>query len=882
MLTKDELLQLFIQQDLPILGRKVVEDIRASQPVRRVGGGAHNVVTRFASRKMGCVIQAESHKGELPFLYQWEHDPNALEFFDQPSRVKLAYKSASGRLARHLSTPDYFLIRRDWMGWIECKPEEKLLKQQAVGSERFVPDGQGGWRCPSGEEFAAQFGLGFRVCSTKSVNWILVRNLEFLGDYLQTELPDISKDMRAAVAHCFGDKRWLRLGDLLTQTGVSADAVYSMVASRDLHVDIERELLSEPAYTTVCRDELSLQAYGHHRRLESDHAVISLHSLLLLPGIRLLWDGNPWTILNFGKSDVTLEDERHAISCLELDVFQKLVGAGAITGLASQRDDRRELTSTILKNASPVDLQRAVERVALLEAAETDAGNVSERTLRYLRKRAREGDLVYGNVFTALIPRISARGNRQRKIDDGVISVMHEVIQEEVLNKGETAVSICYGMVRNRCDAEGLIAPSEKTFRAEIKRYREYELTEKREGRRAAYADSDFQWHIDQSTRRHGERPFEIGHIDHTELDIELVDSRTGASLGRPWLTLLIDAFTRLILAFFLSFDPPSYRSCMGVIRSAIQRHGRIPKTIVVDKGSDFEGLYFEALVARLGSHKKSRPTAKGRFGSVVERYFGVNNQMLIHNLAGNNQALQRPRSMSPSHDPRKLAVWTLPSLNDSFEDFVDNTYANLRHPALGMPPKEAMTRGLLMSGRREHVLVSYDENFVLLCMPTTPAGKAVVRPGRGIKIRGIQYWNPAFRDPRVERTKVHLKYDPFDVSRAYALVNGEWLLCRSDYQSVLERRTEREIAAITQEIRRLHQLAEINRSVNAGDVAAYISRTRATEAVLRQQRHDAERRAQEPGPINPAPPAVNGDQLAPVENKWVIPTNVEIFEVLE
>ena len=59
----------------------------------------------------------------------------------------------------------------------------------------------------------------------------------------------------------------------------------------------------------------------------------------------------------------------------------------------------------------------------------------------------------------------------------------------------------------------------------------------------------------------------EICHIDHTQLDIELVCSRTGRTLGRPWATLLIDATSRRILAIYLTFDEPSYRSCMMVLR---------------------------------------------------------------------------------------------------------------------------------------------------------------------------------------------------------------------------------------------------------------------------------------------------------------------------
>jgi hypothetical protein len=39
--------------------------IRAARPVRRVGSRTSNVSGAYASRKMGCTIQFESHKVEL-------------------------------------------------------------------------------------------------------------------------------------------------------------------------------------------------------------------------------------------------------------------------------------------------------------------------------------------------------------------------------------------------------------------------------------------------------------------------------------------------------------------------------------------------------------------------------------------------------------------------------------------------------------------------------------------------------------------------------------------------------------------------------------------------------------------------------------------------
>lgn len=518
MLNNDQILQINIKQNIPLTGRKVVEIIRTSEPVRRVGGGTHNVVTRFASRKMGCVIQAESHKGELPALYEWEHDPDTHEFYDQPSQVKLAYRSSNGKQNNHLSTPDFFLIQEHWMGWVECKPQEKLQKSHESGSERYVPDGHGGWRCPPGESFAAQFGLGFQVRSDKDTNWMLVRNLEFLSDYLGPDCPLPNEDTRQAIQRALGTERWVLLKSLQECDDVTADAVYAHIAWGKIFFDIEHELLSEPIFTNICRDELSYQVYRGQKLGRRDHKVATLPKIILSVGTRITWDGRPWRILNVGKNDVFLEDEQKAISNLDFDSFNSLVEQGTISGIPEDTNQQYELANEIVRHAAPIDLEKAITRCNHLDGAAQTAVAIRPRTLRHWRHRAAEGEIVYGNRFAGLIARISARGNRQRKVAPRVIELMNEVIDTEVMAAIQPKIMVCYGMARNKCIEAGLIPPSEKTFRAEIRRRREDVVAKARLGRKASYPLTEFQWRINQSTPRHGERPFQVGHIDHTEL----------------------------------------------------------------------------------------------------------------------------------------------------------------------------------------------------------------------------------------------------------------------------------------------------------------------------------------------------------------------------
>jgi hypothetical protein len=64
--------------------------------------------------------------------------------------------------------------------------------------------------------------------------------------------------------------------------------------------------------------------------------------------------------------------------------------------------------------------------------------------------------------------------------------------------------------------------------------------------------------------------------------------------------TLLVDAFSRRILAAYLTFDPPGYRSCMMVLRDCVRPHARLPQFVVVDGGPPkpgYDGLMLGSLV---------------------------------------------------------------------------------------------------------------------------------------------------------------------------------------------------------------------------------------------------------------------------------------------
>ena len=75
---------------------EMVSRIRSSQPSRRVQSARGNVSGRYPSRKMGWIVQAESHI-EMAAVREMEHDIGVHEYYDQPPQIKLSYKARNGK-----------------------------------------------------------------------------------------------------------------------------------------------------------------------------------------------------------------------------------------------------------------------------------------------------------------------------------------------------------------------------------------------------------------------------------------------------------------------------------------------------------------------------------------------------------------------------------------------------------------------------------------------------------------------------------------------------------------------------------------------------------------------------------------------------------------
>lgn len=844
MLKESELHQLYQKLNLSKQAQQVVDEIRSSPPVRRVRSAAGNVSVRYPSRKMGVTIQAESHRNELAGIYEKEYDSEILEYYDQPSRIKLTYEAKNGRRVGIWHTPDYFVIRSDSIGWEEWKTEAELLRLAEQMPHRYVRE-EDTWRCPPGEEHAEQFGFFYQVQSSAGIDWGLQRNLLFLEDYLRSGNEELYDEIVCSITSWVSEHPGVTLQELLATGKTSSDNLFTMIALGELHVDLQAAPLAEPQRVRVFRDQETAKGYAVISSSSSDDHPFVTVAL----GASVVWDGQSWTIVNLGITQVTLLAIDGTLIDLPRTTFESLVKEGQLSNSSnSVLTKPNPAIQELLANASPTDFEETNRRYAIIAPRLTGQSlndkNIPARTIRRWIGRWKKAETCYGCGYVGLLPQHQDRGNRQQKLPDNTLDMMEAFIANDYESLKQKTKMAVYGVLLRKCEEQGVVAPSYKTFAQAIQKRPRREQVQKRQGKRAAYQHETFYQELTLTTPRHGDRPFEIGHIDHTQLDIELVCSQTGRNLGRPWGTFLSDAFSRRLLAVTLTFDPPSYRACMMVLRECVQRHSRLPQTVVVDGGREFESVYFETLLARYECSKKTRPGAKPRFGSVCERLFGTTNTRFIYNLLGNTQITRNVRQVTKSVSPQEQACWTFGQFYARLCEWAYEVYDTLEHPALGQSPRDAFAMGMMQGGQRLQRLIPYDETFRMLTLPTARKGTAKVMPHLGVKINALCYWSDALLDPEVGKTQVPVRYDPFDAGIAYAFIKGHWVQCLSEHYAIFAGRSEREVQLATAELRKRNQLHGQRLTITARKLADFLTSLEAEELLLEQRLRDAEAKA--------------------------------------
>lgn len=384
---------------------------------------------------------------------------------------------------------------------------------------------------------------------------------------------------------------------------------------------------------------------------------------------------------------------------------------------------------------------------------------------------------------SALVPTKRGRRTGTKMLHNEQEKLIATVIDDEFLTKQRKRPQDVIDEVMRRARLAKIEAPHPNTIRNRIKTLPAAETLRRRGHReiarnryepiRGEFPGADF--------------PLAVVQIDHTPADIILVDDVHRQPLGRPWLTLAIDVYSRMIVGIHITFEKPSSTSVAMCISQAIcpKREylaelgvsGEWPvwgtmNVIHCDNAKEFRGIVLERACNEYGIDLQWRPVLRPHYGGHIERYMGtMANQIRKWPGATFSNPTQRK-----GYDSEAEAALTLREFEYLVVEFIVNVYHQRNHSELGMPPRKKWELGILGDAKKPGVgIPPVPGDAGRLRLDFMPFYERSVQQ-YGIQIECINYYDPVL-DPYINSTdpdnpKVRRSFlvrrDPRDISKVY------------------------------------------------------------------------------------------------------------------
>jgi len=378
--------------------------------------------------------------------------------------------------------------------------------------------------------------------------------------------------------------------------------------------------------------------------------------------------------------------------------------------------------------------------------------------------------------LTSLLPRRRGPDRGFSKLAVEVEKLVDETIDAVYLAQQRPRVSDLVMEIRRRCRAVGLMAPGRKAIATRLRKRPRREVVSRREGRKAArdrfapvVGSLEAAW------------PLSLVQIDHTLVDVIVVDSVTRTPIQRPWLTLAIDVYSRCVAGFHLSLEPPSATSvALCIAHAALPKvqwlaeqkidaewsvHG-LPARLHLDNAKEFRSEALRRGCEQYGIAIDHRPVRTPHYGGHIERLIGT---MMgkVHLLPGTTFSNVHVKG---DLDPSKTATMTLDELERWLGNAIAGLYHRTEHRALSTTPIAAWERGIvgdaLNPGSGEPRTVDDPRRFLIDFLPIE---RRLVRR-EGLQLHSIHYWSDILSVWIGEPEKMIVRYDPRDLSRIYLL----------------------------------------------------------------------------------------------------------------
>lgn len=389
----------------------------------------------------------------------------------------------------------------------------------------------------------------------------------------------------------------------------------------------------------------------------------------------------------------------------------------------------------------------------------------------------------FGNNGTSLKARNHRKGNRDGRYAKEVLEIVDDAIENVYLKRERNTVEDTLNNAIVQVDRLNRTLPSSMQMphptlclvRSHIERIDAFDCYAARYGHLAATRKFRSVLHINVT-----DRPLECAEIDHTKLDLIVVDDASYMPLGRPYVTICIDRDSRCVLGIYVGFEPCSFYTVARCLKHAFCPKIMLRETypeienewisfgimekLVVDNGPEFHSESLEYACYSLGIDLQYTPRKTPWWKGVVERFIGTMNRGVAH---GNPGTTFEGILEKDDYDALKNAVITLSTLKKILNMWIVDVYHQKPHRALdGVTP--AAKWGSSMS--LDKIPVS-DGSTNLDAILGTAEERVLTH--KGIEYEGLFYNSPKLTDLRRrlgDKLDVEIRVDEGDLGHLHVI----------------------------------------------------------------------------------------------------------------
>lgn len=401
-----------------------------------------------------------------------------------------------------------------------------------------------------------------------------------------------------------------------------------------------------------------------------------------------------------------------------------------------------------------------------VEAAAEQLG-ISRRQVYVLLRRWREGQ----GVVSDLIPGRSSGGRGGQRLSAEVEAVIREVLGKHYLTRQRKKTAAVHREITRTCRTRGLPVPSRGVIVRRIAALDPHAGTVAREGRDAARSLESVGGRVPPVSG-----VLELVQIDHTVVDLIVVDERHRLPIGRPYVTVAIDVFSRSIVGLVITLEAPSALSvglCLAHMvtdkRAWVERLGievdwpmaGKPGELFMDNAAEFKSEALRRGCQEHGITLRYRPPGRPHYGGIVERVIGTLMEM-VHELPGTTFSNPAQRG---DYDSEAKAVLTVAEL-EKWLALAVASYHGQVHSTIGQTPQARWVAG---TAQTPVVTVANETAFLVDFLPVFR--RTLTRTG--FVIDHVHYFSDALKPWIARRDRLDrfvIRRDPRDLSRIWVL----------------------------------------------------------------------------------------------------------------